>query len=396
MVKRIVQVCSTDFIIDGQSIWFVPMNLPYLIQYDLDTKDVKTKKELGISFDIYRGFFEHFVSIKNSIIGIPYWSKQSFIYDLNEETIDLIEMPDEIKNGDGSSGFYASLVKGNEIVSFTRHNNISDDRTSMAILMELSNRECKSFKLENKYFIPKEASRVVIFRRQCLQSNNSMYLLYGLKNKIFKYELGNKKCEEISVGAPDSLYFTICAIDENNSEYIMADNRMQIVLWEEKKNKIHPIPIQVDGYNCVEEPYRDPSDEPFGFSIKYENSVYFFPGLSNMVIEYNIKTGEVSKAFFSDSICEDNYEREYSLGYICGEFSEPHIYEGILYIWNLWNNKMYMIDIKAKSVKCILVEIGFTESEIRDEYDKWRKERAIVVENEHPFFGLDGFINALT
>lgn len=372
-----VTACAGDFIKKDDCIWFVDLNLPYLCCYSEKEKCVIRKVEIPRGKSVGYAHYESIVFKDPYIIGIPYLADSFFRYNINDNQIELLNVPwlDEKY----IMPYYSPAVEyNNKIYIFRKFMDFSEFETNRVIVLDPILFEINSFVINEELKFDEYGVHGSAFRNNFSINNDFLFILRWNKKMLVELNLSNK---DINLYYPDEniVFETITCIDENN--YYLSDKNMNIWLWN-RKDKFKKIEYEVKGFsNPV---IADGDKDSMGYSLLINEKIYFFPCFANMILEYDYTRNILREAEFSKFLVDNNYVINMSKhGREYVQFSRPQYIDGLIYIWNMWNKKIYKINIDSLETTSKTIFMDIDDKELYNEIVCRNKECGFI--EEHNF-----------
>lgn len=388
-----IELCASSFIIDEKYIWFVPMELPYLICANTSTGEIIDKVEIRATFGMFVGLYEKLFKIDNKIIGIPYWGEQYFEYDIKTRDIKLIDTPEYLRD-DMGIGYYSSGVYEGVIHSFVRFYQKSKELTSIVLKLELDEYRVSVGNIDS---ISNGDRFDVAFRRSTVQVGQYLYLLSGISNNVIKYDLKNGTTDSVSILDTETRLTCIEIIDESARLFLMTDTEGRIILWNENTEDIKVFVIDIPGFETAIAENTRSKTEQFTFAKKQGDYVYIFPSLSNMILRYSIPDGKIEK-IFDEALCEYSADSYLELNgkYSFGQFSESWIENNTIFIWNIWKKDLMTIDLSTGEINTVKITLDTEIIDGTGYFERILHKTGIIYEDMSLFTGIEDLINYLS
>lgn len=357
--------CAREFIIWGNEIWYIPLGYKYLCCFDLEKR--KNKEQILIpNNQELNSLYESVHIVNDKFYFIPCNADYILIFYINNKTFEMIPIPTFRKR---NITFYASYLYGESLYLFPRYAFNSINPNTICVINTKTN-EVK-YEWVCKEIFPKLADKDIVFGRESFEYKNSM-LISDAKRGIIKFDLSSDrvlldtaKC--VVVNRKPS---AISKIDEDRICY--ADELGNIIVYDLHNEQEVISENKLDGFIPRLHKYYD--SECFGYSIKYKNTLYFFPSDSNKVLEYDINNKRLNEAVFSTQIC--TMMQKFKRFYI-GQFSKPYIVGDMLYVWNVWSEVFYIINLITQKVDKICIEAYMDEQQLLLCYTQWKKKGGV-------------------
>lgn len=376
MLQYGVNACASDFMIDEENIWFVPFGYNYLCCYNLNQKRMERRIRLPVE-NSKSVLYGSIVKSGNRIILIPLEAEAAIVYDISDGKITKF-LVDKNKED-----IYRACCVANDnvwmIPWLRRANSVQDVFINKINLYDDKIEFLEAFP---KNTIPKDRGEKWLLNGNCVCIENSAY--FGYRNYIIKIDLYNGCRETYVVGGSKTIYTTICVVD--NERLCMMDIYGNVIIWNRKREQItsdiknESICLKMLGF-----PNGHGHREGYGSSVVYRNEfVWFIPSHADKVLQLDLKNNMLSEAWFSSDICGNVMERPDS----CGQFSRAHIKGDYLYVWNLWNEAFFIIDIRSHKVERRCIEVGLGSDECCPMLWKYMEENEGICHEE--ILGVDG------
>ncbi len=389
---RTITLCASDFVICDQEIYFVPLNIPALIKADIKLETPLRMVALPITCGYFGGFFEKLLLVDNTIVGIPYWAEQYLLYNLEEKKLKTISVPEKLRDINGM-GYYASGVYENIVFSTIRFQKKNKDLCSTMLCLDTTADSLAEEKLSCIDFMCIDYWSNIAVRRESAQVGSNLYLLSGVSNEIVVYDMKNKTTELFAVLEKETRFTTIELIDEEKPVFLLSDNLGRIVVWEKNHSRTEVINIDIDGFATANFSEKRNSGENFSFSCKNGDKIFIFPYFANRILCYDINDHSIYSVF-DDALCIDDLEKYFELDdSFCGQFSEPHVLDDKIYVWNIWKREFLVLNTTDGSVvkKELTLELdNKTDAEM---FSVYSKNLPLVFEGDNGIAQLNTFIN---
>lgn len=379
-----VNAYASDFVIDEENIWFVPFGYNYLCCYNLRRKIMEKIIRLPVENNkavLYGGI----VKSGNRVILIPLEADSAIMYNMIDGKVTKF-ISGEVRE----DHYRAYSVKNDNVwlIPWIRRNDDVQDVFIQKI--DLYKGEIKFLEAFPKNTVPKDRRERWLFNRNCVCVENSLYI--GYRNCIIKIDLFNGFRETYIVGSEKTIFTTMCIVDD--AQLCMMDVYGNVVIWNTTSEKLvmeiknESIRLKMLGF-----PNGYGHREGFGSSVVYRNEyVWFIPSHADKVLQLDLKTNILSEAWFGSIICGNVMEKPDS----CGQFSNAYIKGDYLYVWNLWNESFFMIDIRSRKIEQRYIEAGLNPDEFCLMFCKYMEvKEGICREWALGIDGLNQFIHSI-
>lgn len=369
-----VNAYASDFVIDKENIWFVPFGYNYLCCYNLKKKIMEKTIRLPIENSkpvLYGGM----VTSGSKIILIPLDADSVITYNMTDEQITKF-----LSRGIGEDDYRAYCVENDNVwmIPWIRRSN--EIQGAFINKMNLYNGEIKFLEAFPKNKTPKDRGGMWLFSGNCVRVENSLYL--GYRNCIIKIDLSDGSREAYTVGGENAIFTTMCMIDDDR--LCMMDLYGNVIIWNRISEKL-VVEIKNESIGLKRLGIPNGHREGYGSSVVYRNEyVWFIPSYMDKALQLDLKTNTLSEAWFGSSICGNVMERPD----FCGQFSNAYIEGDYLYVWNLWNESFFIIDIRSRKIERRYIEVGLNPDEFCSMLCKYMEEKKGICHEE--VLGADG------
>lgn len=382
MLQYGINAYASDFLINKENIWFVPFGYNYLCCYNLKRKTMEKAIRLPVENNrpvLYGGI----VKSGSKMILIPLDADSAIMYNMADGKVT------EFLSGVIREDNYRAYCVENDnvwMIPWIRRNNDIQDVFIQKV--NLYNGETKFLEAFPKNTTPKDRGGMWLFNGNCVCVENNLYL--GYRNCIIKIDLSNGSRKAYIVGGEKAIFTTMCMIDDD--QLCMMDLYGNAIVWNRTTGK--PV-MEIKNKSIRLERLGIPNGhrEGYGSSVVYRNEyVWFIPSYMDKVLQLDLKNNTLSEAWFSSAICGNVMERPD----FCGQFSNAHIEGDYLYVWNLWNESFFMIDIRSRKVERRYIEAGFNPDEFCSMLGKYMEEKeGICPEGVLGADGLNLFVHSI-
>ena len=338
-------------VVSNDKAWVISGEDNFLYKIDLDkweatyVEAVQSDKE-----DIWRGNYVG-LEYENKLICIPDRSDRIGIYDLVNEKMEYIQMPQNITT---RWNITAHILDGDTLYLFSQTKN-------MVLKVDL-----RSYSIEICDCIEKEKSIVSVLAKE----KEFWFLLQEGKLYLYKYNVISRKVDKIFIA--EERYEVMCCDGDN---VWFSGKKKKVLFWNGQSNHTKEIDlsaIDICEYNIVapkKENYVTTREEEFHYKLFYKlcvcgEYVWFFPFQTNHVIRVNRKNYFVEKIVLENETENvDTLQRringlnQYKL------FWEMVDNEGDLFVYSFKNQVHYKIDILTGCVKEIKPQIKVLNEE---------------------------------
>lgn len=374
------KVYGGDMVLVGDCIWFVPINISYLCCYDRIKNKITKKIPLPKCYERNFRYFERIVLVDNYLIGIPYSASYYFRYDIMADELITINL---LKNHKEIPLPYLSLTipKEKKLYSFRRFMDYGLKETHKAFVFDPHNLEISYMELDDSIDFIFTGTRSEAFRREALLLGQDLIVLRGDKKEMNRIGFCADDVSTNDIICTDCYIQTITNIGDDRN--LLLDKNGKAWIWNAYNNTISVINNNIK----VKTEFYD--NDIFSFSIRHNDSVYIFPSYGDKILEYDINANKFDEAFFSQDVT--NNEIASKMGMIGREyeqFSKPHIIGNRLVFWNLWNKKLYDVDLDNKKISYKDVYIELDNDDVFEEMKYISKMEKIITE-----YGMNAFSN---
>lgn len=374
--------CASEFIIIGNSIWFVPLGYRYLCCYDIEQKKM-LKQFLIPNNERQVSLYESVVFVENKLFFIPYAADYFLIFDFARMEFEMISIEAYKTRG---IGFYANCIYKEFIYFFPRsrerfaHNNCIIGRINLKTY-EIVYQDLQEL-CQNK---PDTELLQILFRKELFLDGNTVYLLYK-EGGVLQIKLSEEEniIEEVKLLEEQYFFTSVCSIDLKKIYF--TDNRGKIQYYDKDTYQLKNLDCHIDNFVPIKNKYW--YSECFSYSVQYHTYIYLFPSEANMVLQVDIDNMTVEEAFFSKRICADKENFEYSFG----QFSKPYIKMDNLFVWNIWSGYFYCIDLFSKEIKEIKIDAFMKEEELFYSCSDWYAENEVIKETSLLYSNLESVL----
>lgn len=374
MLLYSINAYASDFVLDNENIWFVPVGYNYLCCYNLKQSMMKERIKLPIKNN-KQLLYGSIIKLENKIILIPFKANCSIVYDISVKQIKKF-LADESKY---EEIYRACCVENNSVWMFPWIKKFPGVQYAYIKKINLDDGRTEIFEMSSKNMMPWNTKAVLLFNGSCVYIENIIYI--GYRNYIIEIDLVNGCCEVCSVGSEKNVYTTMSIVDDER--LCMIDIYGNAIIWNRKNRQFIEIKNERIFLNLLgfSSGYR----EGFGSSVVYKNEyVWFIPSYSDKALQLDLKSNVLSVAWFSKEICR-NVKEEANY---CGQFSRAHINGDYLYLWSLWDGCFYIISIKHHKIYRRYIQPGVDPNEFCSMFEECIEENKGICREE--IFGTDG------
>lgn len=385
MLQYGMNAYASDFVIDEENIWFVPFGYNYLCCYNLKQK--RMKKRIKLPVENNRSvLYGSMTRSGNRLILIPFKADSTIVYDMTDEKM-MSFSADEIIHEECYSAYSVENDNVWMIPWIRKTKDVWDVYIKKICLHDTKTEFIEVFP---KDMLPKDRAERWLLNGNCVYIENNLYV--GYRNYIIKINLDNGSREAYAVGTDKVIYTTMCMVDDER--LCMMDIYGNAVIWNRKNEQVTDeikngkISLKMlgspNGYGH-REGYRD--------SVVYRNEyVWFLPSHADKVLQLDLKNNTLSEAWFGSDICGNVMGKPN----ICGQFSKAYIREDCLYVWNIWNESFFIVDIRTRKVEKRCIELGLNPDEFCSMlWECMERGEGICREELLGVDGLDWFIRAI-
>lgn len=311
----------------------------------------------------------------SKIILIPLDADSVITYNMTDEQITKF-----LSRGIGEDDYRAYCVENDNVwmIPWIRRSN--EIQGAFINKMNLYNGEIKFLEAFPKNKTPKDRGGMWLFSGNCVRVENSLYL--GYRNCIIKIDLSDGSREAYTVGGENAIFTTMCMIDDDR--LCMMDLYGNVIIWNRISEKL-VVEIKNESIGLKRLGIPNGHREGYGSSVVYRNEyVWFIPSYMDKALQLDLKTNTLSEAWFGSSICGNVMERPD----FCGQFSNAYIEGDYLYVWNLWNESFFIIDIRSRKIERRYIEVGLNPDEFCSMLCKYMEEKKGICHEE--VLGADG------
>jgi len=322
-------IWSMNCIVDEENIWFISYWYNLLCRYDLYNRCLETVR-VPVNYTL-EGLFGNIIKVGKQLVLVPTNANSIYVYRILEREFKEIPIREEKEKYDK---FMVCAAYGETVYFFP---------SNYTYIIKLN---LNSFQLEYLEFA--HDGKKIQVNIQNYTYNQYVYLTHKEDNMVIRYNLQNETYECWRIGDKDERYSSI--IRTADGKIWVANQHGKIILLDEN-------------YNIVE---KISSDSIKGFGIcansivscflgnaEHENSIFFFPGSANMVVEVDKYTHIIRQAGFSVAI-----QKETDNGYNWqGSFFSIPEGKTTQYLFNIMDRQFYSIDLANNEMQLYEIEI---------------------------------------
>lgn len=367
---------ASDFVVDEENIWHVPFGYNYLCCYNFKQKKMEKRISLPVENNkpvLYGGI----VKSKSKLILIPWKADSVIVYDMVDGKITKL-----FTNEFGEEIYRAYCVENDDVWMIPWIRRTDDVQDAFIKKINLYDGRIEFLEAFPTNTIPKDRGERWLLNGNCVCIENSIYI--GYRNYIIEIDLFNGSRGAYAVGDDKTIYTTMCKI--NDELLCMMDVYGNVIIWNRADRKLvekiknESICLKMLGF-----PNGHGHREGYGSSVVYKNEyVWFIPSHADKVLQLDLRNNMLSEAWFSSNLCGNAMERPD----VCGQFSKAHIRGDDLYVWNLWDESFFIIDIRYHRIERRKIEVELNPDEFCSTFWKCMEENEGIC-NER-IFGTDG------
>lgn len=384
MLQYGLHACASDFLMDEDHIWFVPFGYRYLCCYNLQQNKIENKIRIPVENNM-PVLYGSMMKSGSKIILIPYDADCAIAYCVIDGKITKFS-----EGGIREERYLACCVENDNVWMIPWIRKTSEVQDVFIKKINLYDGKAEFLKAFPKNTVPNDRGERWLFNGSCVYIEDSIYI--GYRNYLLRIDLCNGCREAYAVGSDKAIYTTMCQI--SNERLCMMDIYGNVVIWDRKSGQL-AAEIKNESI-CLKKlgvPNGHGYREKYRSSVVYRNEcVWFFPSHADKVLQLNLKNNMLSEAWFSGDICGNVMERPDS----CGQFSKAYIRGDYLYVWNLWNESFFIIDLRYHKIERKYIEVGLSSDEFCPVFWKYMEENeGICREGALGTDGLNLFIRSI-
>lgn len=300
--------------IKERAIWFIQLNSNKLIMVDRVTYEVK--KTISIPLEppyLRRAYNYHVIDIGNSLLLLLENSRRIYEYEIITDTMNVHEP---------------------QVGNFVFHSEAVIEKNGKLIM----------FSCGSNGILEYDWHTTTITKRGCGQKNikfakcheiieERVYLVDGISNTIYQYNLTDASLIMVSVGQPSSKYWGI----KKAGRYFVLPHteKKTITLWNEENGEITELMVFPQQYAYLEK---------FAYLDMFEKNgnMYIFPFYANMILKIDIENRTIMQAFtdiFFNTKYDFNTEQISGGMYLCAKQYDDCVYAYATYktCWQVLN-----------------------------------------------------------
>ena len=385
---QIDRLIASDFVVKNDKIFFVPLNYPYFIEYDLSKLQIIKKEKIPKVSANTKSFFEQLVYTQDAIIASPCWADYVLKYHLKSKEISKIDIlhrdiKDEICGGYGASAY----IDNGNVIAFKHF--ICGDGADAYNVLEIDSKEDSAATKRMKCLkMPKCDKYKTIFFYNCVVYDK--YIFLANEMAMYKYSIETNKIEKYSLPFINNKNLGIFKVNDNNM-MVVQDAQISIINFLDEKSIITiPFPEGEMG-EVIDSKAIFP--EKIKYIESYKNIIYLFGANANFVFEIDLNNKEIRRSWMDEKLCGGKLEKNQH-DYCFGQFSKPHIYKSQLYVWNIYKQKFYIVKLDEHTIEDLEINIIFSEEESISELKSLLKD-GIVRESDSVCNRLETFIQTI-
>ena len=348
--NEICEIVLFDVSWQGNGLWFVSRDMNIIGYLSYKTMQV----EKAISIDAWKltqdGEYGKIALVNDVIVAMPYSSRLGiYVYRVPTDTGRFVQIRDhDIANNEGQfSGMY--VVDGKVYgVPYAYPSIIEYDACNDTVKYH------DAFAIELEHFLPKsKAYRYYAVDSYCM--GDSIFIPFRHSNLLIEFDTVRKIFTYHKVGHYKNVYEHI-TFDGINFWISSARAGESLVRWNPKTHE-------------TKEYFNFPSECDFsvarynGYSgfvkmICLDDTIYMFPGMLNLVIEVDVRTGNMKKnTWITQCLIRQNITNWYTW------FQFVKVINTVIYAGMYSGKKLLVIDTAQKNVEVISVGINQSQYE---------------------------------
>lgn len=304
----------TDFVLIDRHVWFLSSTMNIVFVMDRDTFEVTDAIEIPYGNILEKYMSYRMVVVENYLVLIPGCGNRIIRLDLSQRTFDTLEI-----------GKYGVSIKFGSYAVCKEY---------LYMLPAFENRILKYDVVQNKivYEVKLEQKRNGLLLETIMDVTDSyIYAAEAGGSHIYKYDMQNDTFEKIKIAREDIQLFGIKKVKDLFLLILM--NKDEILLWDEKENRVWELEGLPKGYSAKTRPFCD--------LVEYEETIYLFPEQSDKVYKMDMNRMSLEQYY-------EIAEGERNGGEVCFTRAK-NIGEEIL-AFSHWHNQWVIINPKENTV----------------------------------------------
>ena len=378
---------ASDFIIKNNNLYTIPLNFPYYIKYDISMEKILNYKRIFSVDANTQSYFETIHKYGDFIYAIPMWADYVLAVNLVTDEIMKIEIEYKDTEDEKCGSYFTSFVCGSFIYAFKRFVTGSGEDTYNVLKIECEKNRAyvkRAVGYENYEKIEKYTP---VFRKGCHLIGKDI-LLFG-QDLCWKYSINDESLKKCNISTLNKIDVT-CSTELGDDSILLVTSCNEIIIWNYKNNNFIRKEIPK---NLIKRYDISLLSENYSSCIKYKDVVYIIGSSSDSILEFDLSNYQINSSWMENILC-GGFRQEKN-DYCFGQFSKPCLCGELLYLWNIWKEKFYHINLETREIKEKSVEIYFSEDECVNEIEHEIK-KGIIIENKNIFCDLNNYISYIT
>ena len=349
---------NTEFVVDGNTIWFVPYEYCFLYQYDFIKKRVCTKIFLEGAKSLWGS---HYSVVKegNYVVIVPGVNNNIYIFDKVSHAMQRIRLPEK-KN---VREYFRKYALWNEAIFFfpLDYPNIVKISLHNFALEEIS-----IPKADNKYSVSVNITDLV-------QRGKFADLCINGSDRVLRFNMESYEGKYFSITNAQE-YRTICAYEGN--QILLTDKDGNAFIYDENFEKFREVVLPKNSSSYID-------------CAQYRNGYILVPYKKSDPI-----------FFWSENICNvvvpayEEHPKGYRQPWGYNDFSQVKIAGNKVLLFDVPEQSLCVIDMNTLKREYQKVAMGeIDENEKRQVYSLLNKENVVLTETD--FWNLRRFIDVL-
>lgn len=349
---------NTEFVVDGNTIWFVPYEYCFLYQYDFLKKEVCKKIFLEGATSLWGSHYS-VVKVGKYIVLVPGVNNNIYIYDNDRQVLHRVELPHK----ENVSTYFRKYAVWNEEVFFFPLEYPDIVKVSL-----------NDFSIE-EISIPKTDNTVPVSAMvaDAVQKGKFVDLCMSGSNRILRFDMD----------LYEGNYFSITNVQECRVFCRYGENQILII------DKDRSAFVYDDNFEKFEEIELPPNDSGYIACERYQDGYILVPYKKSDPVFY-----------WTETTCNvlvpmnGKQQKESQQQWIYNDYSQIEIDRNRALLFDMPDQSLCVIDMNTFEIEYQKVEMGeITAAEKEQLYLLFRKENAIIEETS--FWNLRRFIDVL-
>lgn len=371
-----------EYSAEGENLWFVADGYNVLCKMHLPSGKITPLYQFD-NFSIHGGRYSKPLRKGNRLILSPLNAKEICDYNLDTKEVKMISLEEPLAWGNfGRSVCYQQYIF------------MMPYRYPAILRYDLRNGQCTYYTdCIQELLQYRTSDHDELFVGFCVRENKILAPTL-LTNKVLEFDMNTGNYKFHTIGPNDANYANI--IDDGRAYWLIPWTTKSIVRWNYMTGQTKEYHDYPENFTCAAD-WNTGDTYMFSGTAYNNGSIWFFPGLSNMIMRLDIATGQIKKVNlplpYEENTCKSQFYIQQNNYFSISNY-------GNKYVISLSSYDRSMLVIDTTTENCWLIPCRLSPEDIqklsrpmRESFGKIRKDATYVATENNLWRTIETFLN---